>query len=183
MFIGGKLGYRALRRFPVPRTWQSKLTELSPPMPGKLESYWGRSIWRELAGRVVIDFGCRTGGDTIEIARRGAARVIGLDIVPQALAVASRAAERANVAHRCTFATTTTEKADVIICIDCFEHFDDPAGVLRTMAQLLRPGGQVLVSFGPPWLHPLGGHSFSVFPWAHLLFKEGSSAEYVGGVS
>jgi hypothetical protein len=28
------------------------------------------------------------------------------------------------------------------------------------------------VSFGPTWLHPLGGHLFSVFPWAHLIFSE-----------
>ena len=27
-------------------------------------------------------------------------------------------------------------------------------------------------SFGPPWYHPLGGHIFSVFPWAHLVFSE-----------
>jgi hypothetical protein len=27
-------------------------------------------------------------------------------------------------------------------------------------------------SSGPPWYHPLGGHLFSVFPWAHLIFSE-----------
>ena len=30
----------------------------------------------------------------------------------------------------------------------------------------------MLVSFGPTWYHPLGGHLFSVFPWAHLIFSE-----------
>jgi hypothetical protein len=30
----------------------------------------------------------------------------------------------------------------------------------------------VLTSFGPTWYHPLGGHLFSVFPWAHLVFTE-----------
>ena len=30
----------------------------------------------------------------------------------------------------------------------------------------------MLASFGPTWLHPLGGHLFSVFPWAHLIFTE-----------
>ncbi len=29
-----------------------------------------------------------------------------------------------------------------------------------------------MISFGPTWYHPLGGHLFSVFPWAHLLFSE-----------
>ena len=40
------------------------------------------------------------------------------------------------------------------------------------MDTLLKPSGEVLVSFGPTWYHPLGGHGFSVFPWAHLLFSE-----------
>jgi hypothetical protein len=40
------------------------------------------------------------------------------------------------------------------------------------MAGTLKPGGRVLLAFGPTWLHPLGGHLFSVFPWAHLVFTE-----------
>jgi hypothetical protein len=40
------------------------------------------------------------------------------------------------------------------------------------MNRLLQPAGEVLVSFGPTWYHPLGGHLFSVFPWAHLIFSE-----------
>lgn len=172
MLIGGELGYQVLQRFPTPRNWQASLSETALPTPSKLERYWGREIWEELADRTVIDFGCGTGGDSIEMARHGARHVLGLDIRPEALAVAARAAERANVADRCTFRTTTTDKADAILSIDSFEHFADPAGVLQTMAGLLKPGGTAFVSFGPPWLHPFGGHSFSVFPWAHLLFRE-----------
>ena len=40
------------------------------------------------------------------------------------------------------------------------------------MAEMLKPTGYVLASFGPTWYHPLGGHLFSVFPWAHLIFSE-----------
>lgn len=172
MLIGGELGYRVLQRFPTPQSWQSRLSTASSPRPGKLETYWGREVWDELADRTVIDFGCGTGGDSLEMAKHGARQVIGLDIVPEALAIAAAAAERANVADRCSFQTTTTQKADAILSIDSFEHFADPAGILRTMAELLKPDGTVFVSFGPPWLHPYGGHSFSVFPWAHLLFTE-----------
>ena len=32
---------------------------------------------------------------------------------------------------RCSFATSTTEKADIIVSKDAFEHFDDPAAILR----------------------------------------------------
>jgi hypothetical protein len=40
------------------------------------------------------------------------------------------------------------------------------------MDTLLKPEGEVAASFGPTWHHPLGGHLFSVFPWAHLIFSE-----------
>jgi SAM-dependent methyltransferase len=180
MILGGELAYRMLRCFPTPYNWQSRLNGSSLPAPSKLEAYWGPAIWDELAGRTVLDYGCGTGGDSLEIARRGAQRVLGLDIFPKALEVATRAAERANLAARCTFQTATEERVDAIICIDCFEHFGDPAAVLRTMAKLLRPSGTVFVSFGPPWLHPYGGHSFSVFPWAHLLFTEKSLLRWRG---
>jgi SAM-dependent methyltransferase len=76
------------------------------------------------------------------------------------------------VADRCRFLTATDTPADVVLSLDAFEHFDDPAQILRLMAGLLRPGGVALVAFGPTWLHPRGGHSFSVFPWAHLVFTE-----------
>jgi SAM-dependent methyltransferase len=56
--------------------------------------------------------------------------------------------------------------------LDAFEHFDDPAQILKIMRGLLKPDGRVIAMFGPTWYHPLGGHQFSVFPWSHLLFTE-----------
>jgi SAM-dependent methyltransferase len=172
MFIGGEIGYRVLRLFPVPRGWRTRLGDSVQPPTGKLGTYWGADAWEDVAGRTVLDFGCGAGGDSIELARRGAARVIGLDVVEEALAVARRAAAQAGVADRCTFTLGTTERVDRIVCVDAFEHFADPAGVLQAMARMLAPGGRVLASFGPTWYHPYGGHSFSAFPWAHLLFTE-----------
>jgi hypothetical protein len=40
------------------------------------------------------------------------------------------------------------------------------------MRSLLKPTGCVMASFGPTWYHPLGGHVYSVFPYAHLVFSE-----------
>ncbi len=64
------------------------------------------------------------------------------------------------------------DTVDLIISLDSFEHFADPADVLVHMRRLLRPGGKVLAAFGPTWYHPLGGHIYSVFPFSHLLFSE-----------
>src|SRR4029077_3797968 len=68
--------------------------------------------------------------------------------------------------------------ADLAISVDSFEHYADPAAVLRLLHGLLRTGGVLLVSFGPPWRHPYGGHLFSVYPWAHLLFSEAALIQW-----
>lgn len=137
----------------------------------KIEVLLGQNIWKEITGKTVIDFGCGSGVDTIELAQRGACHVYGIDINERCLAMArerAAAAECKNV----TFATTPPQPADVIVSLDAFEHFDDPSAILAIMARMLKPGGCVLAAFGPTWYHPLGGHLFSVFPWAHLLFSE-----------
>jgi SAM-dependent methyltransferase len=112
------------------------------------------------------------------MAQRGAARVTGIDIREENLQIARESAARAGVQDRCVFATSTMETSDIIVSIDAFEHFKDPAEILRIMNSLLKPGGEILLSFGPTWYHPLGGHLFSVFPWAHLLFSEGALIQW-----
>jgi hypothetical protein len=36
----------------------------------------------------------------------------------------------------------------------------------------VQPSGSVIVSFGPTWYHPYGGHLYSIFPYAHFVFTE-----------
>jgi len=167
--IGGELGYRILRAIaphePV------YMTGAAYDGRSKVETLLGRGIWQEIAGRTVIDFGCGTGTEAIELAERGAGHVYGIDIVDRYLEAARKTAADAKCGN-VTFARSPPEPADVIVSIDAFEHFDDPAGILKMMAQMLKPDGCVLASFGPTWYHPLGGHLFSVFPWAHLVFTE-----------
>jgi SAM-dependent methyltransferase len=138
----------------------------------KLAALMGDEIFNKIAGKVVIDFGCGEGAEAVEMAQRGARRVIGIDIREELLQEARRKALNARVHDTCVFASSTRELADVVVSVDAFEHFADPAGVLCSMNALLQPAGEVLVSFGPTWHHPLGGHLFSVFPWAHLMFSE-----------
>lgn len=159
--------YRLLRSaYPrIPRT-------AAPIAQSRASELLGDRLVRELAGKVVLDFGCGLGGDAIAMVRLGAARVIGVDIRPEILEIARRNAAVAGVADRCTFTTQSDEPVDVATSIDAFEHFENPGEMLRLIHHSLRPGGRLLFSFGPTWHHPLGGHLFSVFPWAHLLFSE-----------
>ena len=122
--------------------------------------------------------GCGEGGISIELAQRGAGRVIGVDIRETVLETARRKARAAGVERTCEFAMGTGERADFIVSLDALEHFEDPAAVLRAMDGLLKPDGAVVTSFGPTWYHPLGGHLFSVFPWAHLLLSEKALIEW-----
>lgn len=169
--IGGTIGYRLLRR--LSRDGETGLCDGSVYNGrSKMEVLFGPGVWRELEGRVVVDFGCGTGEQSVEMAEHGARKVIGLDIRESVLAEARARAERAGVADRCLFTTRAEEPADVVVSLDAFEHFDDPAGILETMRGLIKDDGRALIEFGPTWYHPLGGHLFSVFPWAHLIFTE-----------
>jgi SAM-dependent methyltransferase len=132
----------------------------------------GDDFFPRISGKVVVDFGCGEGADAVELAVRGAARVIGIDIREDVLRIARQRALQAGVENACLFASSAGELADVVVSVDAFEHFADPAEVLGIMGALLRPAGEVFISFGPTWYHPLGGHLFSVFPWAHLIFSE-----------
>lgn len=123
-------------------------------------------------GLTVLDFGCGEGHECAEFAQRGAAKVIGIDIRPEMLDCARKFAQQHGVADCCEFTTETRSKADLVVSIDAFEHFAHPEEILDTMSRLIKPAGSIRVSFGPTWYHPLGGHLFSVFPWAHLVFSE-----------
>lgn len=171
--IGGSLGYKILCQLggegeKVP------LNRASYQHASKLEVLLGKAFWEEIRGRTVMDFGCGTGAHALEMARRGAARVLGVDIQEDFLNTARREARARGLDDRCEFTASPDEQADLIVALDSFEHFEDPAAILRTMHGMIKPEGQVIASFGPTWYHPYGGHLFSIFPWAHLLFSEKS---------
>jgi SAM-dependent methyltransferase len=171
--IGGSVAYHLLRRISV--DGETGYCDGSAyEGVSKLETLLGKKIWAETKDKVVIDFGCGDGEDAVEVAARGAKRVIGVDIRERALANARQRAEARGVSNRCVFTTQTDEKADVILSLDAFEHFDDPAEILRIMRRLLKDNGCIIAAFGPTWYHPLGGHLFSPFPFAHLIFTEKS---------
>jgi SAM-dependent methyltransferase len=138
----------------------------------KLEVLLGPRIWDETRDKDVLDFGCGPGAEAVEIAEHGARRVIGIDLRQHWLDLGVEHAAERGVADRCTFAREWKDPIDLIVSLDSFEHFADPASILTHMRGLLRPGGKVLAAFGPTWFHPLGGHIYSVFPFSHLMFSE-----------
>jgi SAM-dependent methyltransferase len=175
-FLGGAAGVRLLKAL-SPTGESGAMVDGVPPAyrdASKLEVLLGRNIWDEIRDKVVVDFGCGEGHEVVELAKHGARRVIGIENYPRWFASATERIAVQGVADRCRVVTewTGAAEADVIISLDSFEHFEDPAAILRTMHRLLKPGGCVITAFGPLWYHPYGGHLFSVFPYAHLVFSE-----------
>jgi len=104
-----------------------------------------------LDGRSVVDVGCGGGLLAEAMARRGA-QVVGLDLAGELLEVARLHALEAGItvdyrqesveAH----AEACERRYDVVTCMEMLEHVPDPASVVRSLARLVRPGGDVFVS-------------------------------------
>ncbi len=171
--IGGNIGYNLLQH--INRNGDeagSYCDSRGYSGKSKLQTMFGKNIWEEIKGRTVMDFGCGNGTQAVEMAQHGAGKVIGVDSRQKVLDLAKQKAAIAAISSVCEFTTHNEQKVDLIFSIDGFEHYDDPEQVLLLMKSQLKPGGKIYISFGPPWYHPYGGHLFSVFPWAHLVFTE-----------
>jgi SAM-dependent methyltransferase len=118
--------------------------------------------------KVVLDYGCGYGFQSIAIANGGAKEVIGYDPNPYATNEATVNAMKAKM-QGITFANELFQinGIDVIVSQDTFEHFDNPEHELNKMQSLLKPGGMIYLTFGPPWKAPWGAHMhfFCPIPW------------------
>src|SRR5687768_11907643 len=100
--IGGRLAYRILKR--ISGDGDTGYMDGSVYIGrSKLEVLLGPQFWSDIGGKVVIDFGCGEGLQSVEMAQRGAARVIGVDTYAPVLEKARANAARFGVADRCMF--------------------------------------------------------------------------------
>ena len=104
-----------------------------------------------LANRKVLDVGCG-GGILTEAMSTAGAIVTGLDANQSLIDLASQHAEqselaidyRANTAE--DFAQQSTERFDLVTCMELLEHVPDPASIFTACQKLLKPDGHLIVT-------------------------------------
>lgn len=140
-------------------------------------------------GGRALDFGCGAGGLTLRIAEV-CKETVGIDVEQDQIDFALSQAKRLAIqdAQFICYAGPRLPfedgSFDVIFCIDVIEHLPTPGRFVAEFRRILRPGGQLLLSFGPPWGHAHGKHMWARLPgwWTHLLFPR-AVVMRVGGFS
>lgn len=105
---------------------------------------------KSLKGLNILDVGCGGGILSEPLARLGAS-VTGIEPAPESIAVAKAHAEEAglDIEYRAASAEEILGEGrtfDAVIASEVIEHVEDPAGFVKTLAGLARPGGLVLFS-------------------------------------
>ncbi len=108
-----------------------------------------------VSGRTFLDVGCGNGLYAIELAKRKAARVTGIDIAENMLQLCRDNAAREGVSGTCEFIHSdllefgSSVHSDVSIGIGLFDYISDPLPVLTKMCQVTKD--RAIVSFPRLW--------------------------------
>lgn len=143
--------------------------------PGQSWFLWARALGTLLPALDVADFGCGSGGLSVEMAR-WARSVVAIDASPQALSKARERAESAGdgLARRIKFVkddlhalSLKSASLDLVVISQSLHHVETPEKVVKEAARVLRPGGHcVLIELLPhkeKWVVDRLGHRWMGF--------------------
>jgi 2-polyprenyl-3-methyl-5-hydroxy-6-metoxy-1,4-benzoquinol methylase len=94
----------------------------------------------------VLDVGCGSGSTGVLLRARGPESMIGVEIVPEAAALARSAYDQVLVGSVEQVLSQVEGPIDTVLCYDVLEHLVDPWEVLRQLRELAAPGARLHVS-------------------------------------
>jgi SAM-dependent methyltransferase len=92
----------------------------------------------------ILDAGCGSGRNMVELARYGT--VTGVELSEAALRVARSRGVGEVVQASLEALPLTTSSFDLAVCLDVIEHLDDDRGALRELRRVIVPGGYLIVT-------------------------------------
>lgn len=133
----------------------------------------------------VLDFGSGSGCLPICLAKKRAKTVLGLEINANytkfsRFNLQERFGEYSSIVRYESHELTSLEdqQFDMIFSKDVLEHVSDLPNIMKELVKKLKPGGKLVLGFGPLWHSPFGDHGVSKkvfgfgFPWLHLMMSE-----------
>jgi ubiquinone/menaquinone biosynthesis C-methylase UbiE len=109
----------------------------------------------DVSAKTVLDVGCGSGRYAIEFAKRGAAKVVGLDYAPNMIEIAKQISAQYSVADKCEFHCTeflsyrNSSLFDITLAIGVFDYVKDPSAILKRMSRVTRE--RVIATFPVRW--------------------------------
>jgi SAM-dependent methyltransferase len=96
------------------------------------------------AGVEILDAGCGSGRNMVELARLG--NVTGLELADASVERARQRRVGEVVQGSLDAIPFEDHEFDLAVCFDVIEHLDDDVGALRELRRVVRPGGTLLVT-------------------------------------
>ena len=127
----------------------------------------------DVTGKKILDVGCGSGVYSVDFARRGARRVVGVDFSGNMLKLARQEAAQRGVADKCEFIQADfrelepDERFAISVAMGVFDYIPDQVSFLRKMVALTTE--KVIVAFP--------GHSLIREPARRLRYKLAGKGE------
>lgn len=123
------------------------------------------------------DVGCGMGYYPRAAAELGGAKSVGIDINESGFYKGYLTGLEDTLSFVCRDVSENSQnlgKFDLVTSFSAFEHFADPPGMLKSMAQLVKKTGYLYIDFAPIYYCTDGYHLYRTIqiPWCHLLFSE-----------
>jgi ubiquinone/menaquinone biosynthesis C-methylase UbiE len=154
---------------------------MNPPADTPYGLEYAFHLLGDVRGKTVLDLGCGTGENTVLLLERGA-RVIGMDISPDLVALALKRVRDANFEASLSVGDAyntglPNESVDVVFCMALVHHLDIKL-VRDEMWRILRKGGAVIFrepvrfSKGYAWMRSLLPAKEDISEYEHPLTRE-----------